>query len=57
MAREVNILRARMQHLLYSKHRLKPLKLQKEQNLNDDQKNKKKSGELPNLIFCDIILN
>ena len=62
IARELNILRDRMQHILKNKLGLKPLKFQKVQKLSDGQKNVRlkrakevhrlhKNGQLPKLVF------
>ena len=64
IARELNILRERMQHILKNELGLKPLKFQKVQELTDGQKKVRlerakellrlhKNGQLPKLVFCD----
>lgn len=64
MARELNISRERMQHILKNELGLKPLKFQKGQDLTPAQKKVRlerakellrlaESGELPNLVFSD----
>lgn len=64
MARELNISRERMQHILKNELGLKPLKFQKVQELTDAQKKVRLerakellrlhgSGQLPNLVFSD----
>lgn len=64
IARELNISRERMQHILKNELGLKPLKFQKVQELTDAQKKVRlerakellrlhESGQLPNLVFSD----
>ena len=64
IARELNISRERMQHILKNELRLKPLKFQKVQELPDGQKKVRlerakellrlhESAQLPNLVFSD----
>lgn len=64
IARELNISRERIQHILKNELGLKPLKFQKVQELTDAQKKVRlerakellrlhESGQLPNLVFSD----